>query len=302
MAIGRISDIDLRWLYVFIEVVQSGGYSTAQAKLNIGLATISAHMKSLEARLGVKLCQRGRAGFKLTDEGKLVYEEALLLNNAMQRFASISQSMGAELAGNLNIGMADATTNSGNLLVSHAIRRFNAREHLVHIRLHIDPRQELERGVLEGHCDLAIGFFATHYSGLEVHPLYTEVHALYCGQGHSLFDSRKNLSKVDLPNMLISARRFAGVDDCVRLGSQNRGATVDNLEAQLTLLLSGSYLGYLPIQYAQPWVERGMLHRLKSTEFTYKSNHVLISRQKKSLTRQTQLFIKDLLESAKQGY
>lgn len=295
MPIGRISDIDLRWLYVFIKVVECGGYSAAQAELNVGLATISAHMKSLESRLGTQLCQRGRAGFSLTDEGKLIYEEALLLRNAMERFTSVSNSLSAGLGGKLHIGVEDAITAAGSRLISDSVSRFNERENSVQIYMYIEFRQELERAILEGRYDLAIGFFATHYSGIVFSPLYDEEHLIYCGPGHPLFGEDRRIGRSDVADMPVSARGFSTIDDCERLGSYNRRAVVLDMEAQLTMLLSGCYLGFLPSNYAEPWVESGQLHPLNSPELSYISPHGVISRQRRSMTRQARLFLADLL-------
>lgn len=296
MAIGRVSDIDLRWLHVFIKVVQCGGYSAAQADLNIGLATISAHMKSLEDRLGVQLCRRGRAGFQLTEEGQIIYEEALLLHNSLDRFTAVSHTLGSELAGRIDIGLADATTNSGSTLVSDAIQRFNQQENRVRIHLHINSRAELEKHVLDGKYDLAIGNFATHYSGLDSYPMYGEPHGLFVGKGNELWGESSAVSKKQLSQQRISDRGYAAGDDCESLGSLNRAAVASNLEAQLTLLLSGSYVGYMPVGYAQPWIERGRLFRLNAPDFEYDSQHFLITRQKSSLTKQAALLIKAILE------
>lgn len=295
MSIGRVSDIDLRWLHVFITVVRCGGYSAAQAELNIGLATISAHMNSLEGRLGVRLCQRGRAGFKLTDDGQLVYEEAVLLSNSMERFSSLSQTLGAELAGKLHIGVVDTITTARSPLLSESIREFNQRENRVQINLHVASRKELEKAVITGQYDFAIGPFATHYSGLTALPLYEEAHTVFCGVNHSQFGSKQELSTKDLLGLPISARGYSAIDDCERIGSQNQRAVVNNLEAQLSLLLSGGYLGYLPVHYAAPWVESKQLFAINCPRLSYNSPHVLIYRQSKTLPKSVALFVEDLL-------
>ena len=53
--------------------------SAAELELNISLSTISKHIKDLEQRLGLTLCQRGREGFAVTDEGLLIYQETVNL-------------------------------------------------------------------------------------------------------------------------------------------------------------------------------------------------------------------------------
>ena len=59
---GQLSDMDLRLLRVFKSVVECGGMAAAELELNIGISTVSRHIKDLETRLGLSLCRRGRAG------------------------------------------------------------------------------------------------------------------------------------------------------------------------------------------------------------------------------------------------
>jgi DNA-binding transcriptional LysR family regulator len=67
--VSRLDTVDLRLLRVFATVVEARGFTAAQTILNVSGSTISNQISALETRLGVKLCRRGRAGFKLTEDG-----------------------------------------------------------------------------------------------------------------------------------------------------------------------------------------------------------------------------------------
>ena len=71
---------------MFIAVVEARGFTAAQTHLNVSGPTVSNHIAALETRLGVKLCQRGRAGFRLTPEGELVYRETQRLFAGVEEF------------------------------------------------------------------------------------------------------------------------------------------------------------------------------------------------------------------------
>jgi DNA-binding transcriptional LysR family regulator len=43
----------------------------------VGLAAISKQISDLEIRIGMRLCTRGREGFHLTEEGRLVYQASI---------------------------------------------------------------------------------------------------------------------------------------------------------------------------------------------------------------------------------
>ncbi|MEM7227127.1 MAG: LysR family transcriptional regulator, partial [Pseudomonadota bacterium] len=60
-----MTDVELRLLRVFDSVVRNGGFAAAERELGVSRPAISRHMAELEARLGFRLCERGRGGFSL---------------------------------------------------------------------------------------------------------------------------------------------------------------------------------------------------------------------------------------------
>ena len=51
------------------------------------------------------------------------------------------------------------------------------------------------------------------------------------------------------------------------------------MEAQLVLILSGEFIGYLPAHYADPWVREGRLRCLRDAKFSYGSTFFAVSQQ-----------------------
>src|SRR3546814_9747497 len=64
-----LTERDLKSLRVFCAVAQVGGFSAAERELNMSKASISCHIREIEQQLGVRLCERGPAGFRLTTAG-----------------------------------------------------------------------------------------------------------------------------------------------------------------------------------------------------------------------------------------
>ena len=58
----------------------------------------------------------------------------------------------------------------------------------------------------------------------------------------------------------------------MRVGQSDPQAIVDTMEAQLILIQSGEYFGYLPEHYAQDLVLKGELQVLDRNEFSYESH------------------------------
>jgi len=289
----RVSDIDLRLLRVFVSVVEAGGYGAAQAALNIGTSTISLHMSDLEARLGFRLCSRGRGGFQLTEQGRLAYEETKRFLAYMDEYVGQLAALRSELAGKLVIGAVDALLTHPEFPVTNAIRRFNQQAHHVHLELVVTSRDELERGVLDGSIHVAVVPYLRQVDGLHFKPLFNERHELYCGRGHPLFDcAMKAIPEAVLASHRFVLRRYQAEQDRVRFANAEHGATIQTMEAMLTLLLTGSYVGFLPDHYAAEWVKRGELRAINAETLGYSSRHMLILPTARPLTHALGTFLK----------
>src|SRR5688500_17854620 len=110
----QLHNVDMKLLRVFDAVVRCGGFSAAQAALNVGQSTISEQMGQLEARLGVKLCERGRAGFRLTQQGSAIHANTQTLLAAVDKFRQEADAHKKRVAGPLNFGVIDNTVTDPN--------------------------------------------------------------------------------------------------------------------------------------------------------------------------------------------
>ncbi|MGA9222686.1 MAG: LysR family transcriptional regulator, partial [Pseudomonas graminis] len=185
--LAQVSDFDIRLLRIFRSVVESGGFSAAESALGIGRSAISQQMSDLEQRLGLRLCQRGRAGFSLTEEGREVYQSSLQLLSALESFRTEVNGLHRHLRGELNIGLTDNLVTLPHMRITHALSQLKERGPDVHINIRMIAPNEVEQGVLDGSLHVGVVPQASALSGLEYQPLYSERSLLYCAVGHPLF-------------------------------------------------------------------------------------------------------------------
>jgi DNA-binding transcriptional LysR family regulator len=294
----NVTDVELRLLRIFVTVVDAGGFAAAQAALNLGASTVSTQMAQLEQRLGARLCERGRAGFRLTEQGRAVYDAARRLLDAVEAFRGEASALDAKLAGDLHIGLVDATASDPGAPVIEGLRRFGNRDHRVHLHMAVDTPSRLEQRLLDGQLDLVVGAFPRHIAGLVYTPLYREQQVCYCGAGHRLFGAP------DSPDLLAEMRRerlitrgYWNLSDLARLGlsEASASATVDCMEAQAILILSGGYIGFLPTHYAASWVAAGRLYQLLPGLLSYDAPFEIVTRKGATMTNAGQVLIQDLL-------
>ncbi|MFT6372044.1 MAG: DNA-binding transcriptional LysR family regulator [Gammaproteobacteria bacterium] len=273
--IQQVSDIDLRLLQVFLTVVRCGGFAAAQSFLNIGQPTISEHMNRLETRIGVRLCERGRGGFRLTEPGQQVHQAALRLFTSIEDFRHEISDVDKKLRGKLNIGIIDNTITNSSSPLPLAIHRFNQRASQVQIQIEVKPPLEMEQSVLHGRLHAAIGPYPLHISGLDYSPLFEEKQYLYCSHTHP-FLSLTNIDIKTIRSAQIVARSYLHAADLKVLGVNSSAALIDNVEAQAMLILTGQYIGFLPSHYAEQWVLKNQLQTLLPDALHYTSSIELI--------------------------
>jgi len=292
----RVADVDLRLLRIFAAVAEAKGFAAAQAELNLSISSISGYITALEERLGVRLCSRGRAGFALTEKGAMIFREAQRLFAATDQFTASAGAVRGALTGNLRIGVVDCTATDAKAPLSRALERFCRREHSVRIELATLAPQELQRGVLDGRFHLAIGSFPARIGALTGRPLYGEINAFYCGAGHPLF-ARPAVRLEEIREHRIVARGYWRRTDLGRVGAEVEAASVDNMEAQAIMILSGAYLGYLPQHYTVAWERAGRLRSLLPGTLAYESTFELLMRRGAQPDAVVQSFVEDLMAS-----
>jgi DNA-binding transcriptional LysR family regulator len=293
----NLSGSDLRLLRVFDAVVRHGGLAAAESELNISLSTISNHLTALEQRLGVQLCHRGRGGFSLTEKGALAIASIQRILLEMDEYAAEMGALRGKLVGELRIGLIDSVVTDSNWQLHNAIRRFKRRSAAATFCLFQEQPQVLQEKILGGIFHLGIGSTPHRVSGLEYEFLYHEHHSLYCGLGHSLFESAGDVYSIEeIRHLPIASRGYWREGQLRQLGFENVNAIVYNIEPQLTLILSGEYLGFLPDHYAQAWESLGRIRRFPRSVASYTCSFELMTRRGSRQTDLTRSFISDLCE------
>lgn len=290
-----IASPDIKLLRIFACIVRNQGFVAAQQELNLSTSAISTYMSQLESQLGFSLCHRGRGGFRLSSKGELFYPETLRLLGELDGFSQYAASLKGSLNGTLNLGVLDSTVTEPALPLAEVLGQFSREHPGVHLHLSVLSPHDLQRAVLDNRLDLAIGAFSSRVNGLIEQPLHREQHWLYCSDRHALFGER------GIPAELITQQRMVGRGywsqaELARHGFKHSAATVESMEAQLILVLSGAYIGYLPEHYAQAWVEQGRLRALLPATFGYQAPFSLIVRRGR-LREPMIIAVRDLLRS-----
>jgi DNA-binding transcriptional LysR family regulator len=291
----QVHDVDLRLLRVFVAIVECGGLSAAESRLNIGRSTISAHLSDLEVRLGIKLCKRGRSGFELTETGRVTYQASLELLQQCEAFTSTVASSKHELSGRVTISTIDTFVSDPRCGVARVISALKAKGDNIQFDINVCEAREVETSVANGRSLVGLGVSRHHLRGLDYYPLHNETNYLYCGQGHKLF----NCPPSEINKLLETAEVITSNymrDKEVRndgLNYQN-SATAYHDEGIAHLILSGEFIGYLPEHYASYWVEKGLFTSILPEKYSYQIPVMLISSKNISVSPLANALIEEI--------
>lgn len=292
--LANLSDGDIRLLRIFAKVVEAGGFSAAQIDLNISQSTISTHMTALEQRLGVRLCQRGRAGFSLTEKGQRIYQASLRLFASLDEFRSEAGAVRNRLVGKLAIGIVDNVVTNPASRLPEAVSAMNVLAPEVEMSVQVFSPTELERAVLDRRCDLGFGACGRHSPYLAYDDMFHERQILYCGPGHPLFDRSRAVNLAELRNQQLVRRSYAAPDSFPAGMKLSSSAVADLMESVALFILSGRYIGFLPQHVAQPWVDQDRMRPLLEQKLGYQNPIYLTTRKTEQQTPILTAFLKEL--------
>ncbi|PAP92058.1 LysR family transcriptional regulator [Mesorhizobium wenxiniae] len=266
--IPPLHDVDIRLLRIFKSVVECRGFSAAEETLGVGRSTISKHVADLEARLSIRLCERGRAGFSVTSHGQIVYEATIELLDSLDHFRSQISVAKGRLSGSINLWVMDSTQFEVRNPLAQALASFNRREGAVIININTADPEAVEEAVINRQANVGVTIANSDMPGLTYRAVGSETTSLYAASNHPVntLTGGERIKDVDLEKFDFVTRGYLRSEPTLRGRRWKSTAIAFHVEANLQLVLSGQYLGVIPDHIAAPWVKNGELIRLPLPE------------------------------------
>jgi len=250
---------------LFYEIVQHGGVTAAAHALGRQQPATSQALARLEDQLGVALCERGPAGFAVTEEGEIVYRIATEMVELMRYAPDLLTQAAGTVRGPLRIAVMSSTRSRDFDEILTAIMR---RHRHLEVILDLAPWQSVLDAVHSGEADLGLTYVQVVDQSLSYQPVFHEAQQLYCGALHSRFGQKFDdpvplagehffLTGRDEPVEVMNFRRQFG------LGTLRRGGSEDLGELK-RLILTGAAIGFLPAATVEDEVRRRILWPLLS--------------------------------------
>jgi LysR family transcriptional regulator, transcriptional activator for bauABCD operon len=297
-SMGQLGDYEIKQLKVFKAVVECGGFSAAETQLNISRPTISIHIANLEARLNLTLCKRGRGGFALTDEGKVIYQQTQQLLDALEGFRNTINNLSSQPSGKLRVGMSDTFANDLRCQFPQIIRAYGNQAPDVELTVDVEHMVDMERRVLNDELDIAFIPYHRKLEGLDYIHLFTDRCYLYSGRGNPLYEQPESQLNEEIINAapVVHAGLKPHEEVYQQISRMNLTAISYHYETRIALLLSGLYSSFLPENIAAPYVRTGELKAIFPQTRYYTLGAAAISKKSAQPNRARSLFLQTVLD------
>ena len=192
----------LRELRYLVAVAETGHFGRAAAACGVSQPSLSAQVRKLEERLGLRVVERTSRRVVLTPEGAEIVAQARVVLDEAAKLQELARRSPDPLAGPLRLG---AIPTLGPYLLPHLLPRLRA----AYPELRLRPQEDLTAGLVErlltGRLDAALLSLPAEGRGLEAGPLFREPFWAALPAGHRLA-ARERVAEEDLagePLMLL---------------------------------------------------------------------------------------------------
>jgi DNA-binding transcriptional LysR family regulator len=296
-SLGQLGDYEIKQLKIFKTVVECGGFAAAETQLNISRPTISIHIANLESRLNLTLCKRGRGGFALTEEGAVVFEQTEKLLDMLEGFRNTVNNLSNQPSGQLKVGLSDTFSIDPRCQLPLIINAFNQVAEDVELCMSVEQMASMECQVLNDELDVAFIPYHRKLEGLNYIHLFTDECYLYGGSVDGLVNPLLNYPEQLLTDELINQAPLvhAGLkpheEIYHQLSEMHLAGISYHYESRIAMLLSGRYIGFLPQNVAQPYVEKGQLKMIAPQRKHFSLGAAAISKKTAQKNRARDLFL-----------
>ncbi|VVQ12953.1 LysR family transcriptional regulator [Pseudomonas fluorescens] len=280
-----LTERDLRSLRIFCAAAEAGGFAAAERRLNMTKASISRHIKEVEERLGVRLCERGPAGFKLSAAGRVALELTTNALNSLERIKPEIDAVRAVISGTVSIGTVEHMLADPNCRLAEALKELRRRAPNVQAEVAVMTFGNLNQALRERRVQVAIRGMYKKERAFHYQKLFVEDHRVYVAAHASGKDQH--------PPLVYRPHPF--VEEMLATQGFERGPEAAGLEAIAMLVESGGYAGLLPEHYVELIAPRFDLRALPDSP-VFHNTICAITEASRPLSRSAELFLEILEE------
>lgn len=187
--------MDVKALKTFQSIVNYGSFNRAAEEMNYAQSTVTMQIQKLESDLGVQLIERGKNKLRLTEAGRLFYDQSLQIIRDMEQLQTNLSDLHAGDAGDIRLGLTEPTA---SYRLPGLLAKFQDRYPRIRVAVEIASTPALSERVLRGELDFAFCSAPELGSGLYFEPLIKEEFVVLLPERHELAD-KASIAPEDIP-------------------------------------------------------------------------------------------------------
>lgn len=239
--------MDIRDLRNFMEVANQRNFTKASSAIHLSQPALSKAVKRLEEELGVELFDRSGRELKLTDAGKIVYNQGVKVFSTMQDLTALLDDLMNLPTGEIKIGIPPLI---GTLFFPLIAKEFHKQYPNITLELVEHGAKHITAAVEDGKVDLGIIVLPADHQKFSVYPFITEAFVLYTNMNHplanqdsvslhELHDEKFILfsNSFALHDRIIQECRNAGFDPAISYKSSQWDLIIELVSAELGITI-----------------------------------------------------------------
>jgi DNA-binding transcriptional LysR family regulator len=254
---------DLIKIETFLRAAETLNFSETAKQLHMSQPSISHQIKTLEKEMGVTLFERGGAGLRLTEAGRILLPWARRLQNDMNTMQEMMSSMEEEVVGDLHIA---CSTTAGKYILPQLAARFRQRYPGIQISIPACASEQVALDLLDGRAHLGVLSREVFDPKLEAQEFFHDRISLIVPAGHR-WAVRSNIEPSELLEEPIimreptSGTRRVVLEELAKhdisLEDLNVFLELGNAEAIVRTVAAGYGVGFVSTLAASYPLERG---------------------------------------------
>lgn len=262
--------MDIAQAKTFLEIVETGSFVAAAARLNVTQTAVSARVHALEETLGRRLFVRNKSGARLTPAGERFVRHATTLVQAWD----LARRQVALPQGRVDIASVGVELSLWNPLLVDWLAWMKREAPAIALRAEVDTSGRLLEALHNGTLDIAVLYDPPRQRSTTVVELLHEEKLVMVSTTPGVHpDQAEDYVHVDWGSSFQTSFHAA----FPQLSSP--GVSVSHGPLALFYLLRVGGTGYFRLSAVLPYIESGKLHRVAATpEFSYSVHMVYSSR------------------------
>ncbi|MGH8346422.1 MAG: LysR family transcriptional regulator [Pseudomonas sp.] len=274
--------ITMKQLRYFVDIAESGSFSSAAEKLFIAQSALSRQIKELESQLGTPLFERTARQPRLTPAGLAFLPRAKAILTDVESAGRLAKSVGHGQSGTIRLGHASTVPLIGQL--KEVLELYLERATEVSVEVSSESSEMQLMNLVNNRIDVGLLRLPVLHqpNDITIQPLYTEQVVVAVGASHPL-SSRTRITLAELRNepfVSVAHPKRGGLsyqsfELCARAGFSPRPAQVYSLKSTEPLLIQAGFgIALLPISIVRAFA----LHAIEIEDEGCESEVVLACR------------------------